>query len=72
MITRRFLPQWAAAATAYSAPGFQAAHAENAPGVTNTEIRPPVVRGDTAPSAPTPAHGSPGASMPLPPDKDRR
>ena len=31
MITRRFLPQWAAAATAYSAPGFQAAHAENAP-----------------------------------------
>jgi hypothetical protein len=39
MITRRFLLQSAAAATAYSAPGFRAARAENAPGVTDTEIK---------------------------------
>src|SRR5580700_2415832 len=39
MITRRFLLQSAAAAAAYSAQGFRAARAENAPGVTNTEIK---------------------------------
>jgi branched-chain amino acid transport system substrate-binding protein len=39
MITRRFLLQSAAAATAYSAQGFRAAWAENAPGVTDTEIK---------------------------------
>jgi ABC-type branched-subunit amino acid transport system substrate-binding protein len=39
MITRRFLLQSAAAATAYSAQGFRAARAENAPGVTDTEIK---------------------------------
>ena len=39
MITRRFLLQSAAAAAAYSAQGFPAAQAENAPGVTDTEIK---------------------------------
>ena len=39
MITRRFLLQSAAAAAAYSAEGFRAAQAENAPGVTDTEIK---------------------------------
>jgi branched-chain amino acid transport system substrate-binding protein len=39
MITRRFLLQSAAAATAYSAQGFRAARAENARGVTDTEIK---------------------------------
>ena len=39
MITRRFLLQSAAAAAAYSAQGFPAARAENAPGVTDTEIK---------------------------------
>jgi branched-chain amino acid transport system substrate-binding protein len=39
MITRRFLLQSAAAAAAYSAQGFRAARAENAPGVTDTEIK---------------------------------
>jgi hypothetical protein len=34
--------------------------------------RPPVVRQDTAPPAPTPAQGSPAMSMPPLPDKDRR
>ena len=39
MITRRFLLQSAAAAAAYSAQGFRPARAENAPGVTDTEIK---------------------------------
>jgi branched-chain amino acid transport system substrate-binding protein len=39
MITRRFLLQSAAAAAAYSAQGFRAARAEDAPGVTDTEIK---------------------------------
>ena len=39
MITRRFLLQSAAAAAAYSAQGFRSARAENAPGVTDTEIK---------------------------------
>ena len=39
MITRRFLLQSAAATAAYSAQGFPAARAENAPGVTDTEIK---------------------------------
>jgi branched-chain amino acid transport system substrate-binding protein len=39
MITRRVLLQSAAAAAAYSAQGFRAARAENAPGVTDTEIK---------------------------------
>src|ERR1700722_209222 len=39
MITRRFLLQSASAAAAYSAQGFRAARAENAPGVTDTEIK---------------------------------
>ena len=39
MITRRFLLQSAAAAAAYSAQGFRAAQAENAPGVADTEIK---------------------------------
>jgi ABC-type branched-subunit amino acid transport system substrate-binding protein len=39
MITRRFLLQSAAAAAACSAQGFRAARAENAPGVTATEIK---------------------------------
>jgi branched-chain amino acid transport system substrate-binding protein len=40
MIARRFLLQSAAAAAAaYSAQGFRAARAENAPGVTDTEIK---------------------------------
>jgi branched-chain amino acid transport system substrate-binding protein len=39
MITRRFLLHSAAAAAAYSAEAFQAAWAENAPGVTDTEIK---------------------------------
>jgi branched-chain amino acid transport system substrate-binding protein len=39
MITRRFLLQSAAAAAAYSAQGLSVARAENAPGVTDTEIK---------------------------------
>ncbi len=39
MITRRFLLQSAAAAAAYSAQGFGVARAENAPGVTDMEIK---------------------------------
>jgi branched-chain amino acid transport system substrate-binding protein len=39
MITRRFLLQSAAAAAAFAAEGFPAAKAENAPGVTDTEIK---------------------------------
>jgi branched-chain amino acid transport system substrate-binding protein len=39
MITRRFLLQSAAAAAAYSAQGCPVARAENAPGVTDTEIK---------------------------------
>jgi branched-chain amino acid transport system substrate-binding protein len=39
MITRRFLLHSAAAAAAYSAQGFRPARAENAPGVTDTEIK---------------------------------
>jgi branched-chain amino acid transport system substrate-binding protein len=39
MLTRRFLLQSAAAAAAYSAQGFRTARAENAPGVTDTEIK---------------------------------
>ena len=39
MVTRRFLLESAAAAAAYSAQGFRGARAENAPGVTDTEIK---------------------------------
>ena len=39
MITRRFLLQSATAAAAYSARGSRTARAENAPGVTDTEIK---------------------------------
>ena len=39
MITRRFLLQSSAAAVAFAAQGFRAARAENAPGVTDTEIK---------------------------------
>ena len=39
MITRRFLLQSAAAAAAYSAQSARSARAENAPGVTDTEIK---------------------------------
>jgi branched-chain amino acid transport system substrate-binding protein len=39
MITRRVLLQSAAAAAAYSARGSRAARAENAPGVSDTEIK---------------------------------
>ena len=39
MVTRRFLLQSAAAAAPYSAQGFRGAQAENAPGVTDTEIK---------------------------------
>jgi branched-chain amino acid transport system substrate-binding protein len=39
MITRRFLLQSSAASAAYLAPGVWPAHAENAPGVTDTEIK---------------------------------
>jgi branched-chain amino acid transport system substrate-binding protein len=54
MITRRFLLQSAAAAAAYSAQGFRAARAENAPGVTDTEIK----IGQTMPySGPASAYG---------------
>jgi branched-chain amino acid transport system substrate-binding protein len=54
MITRRFLLQSAAAAAAYSAQGFPAARAENAPGVTDTEIK----IGQTMPySGPASAYG---------------
>jgi branched-chain amino acid transport system substrate-binding protein len=53
MITRRFLLQSAAAA-AYSAQGFRPARAENAPGVTDTEIK----NGQTMPySGPLSAYG---------------
>ena len=54
MITRRFLLQSAAAAAAYSAQGFRAARAENAAGVTDTEIK----IGQTMPySGPASAYG---------------
>jgi branched-chain amino acid transport system substrate-binding protein len=54
MITRRFLLQSAAAAAAYSAQGFRVARAENAPGVTDTEIK----IGQTMPySGPASAYG---------------
>ena len=54
MITRRFLLQSAAAAAAYSAQAFRAARAENAPGVTDTEIK----VGNTIPySGPASAYG---------------
>ena len=54
MITRRFLLQSAAAAAAYSAQGFRPARAENAPGVTDTEIK----IGQTMPySGPASAYG---------------
>ncbi len=54
MITRRFLLQSAAAVAAYSAQGFGAARAENAPGVTDTEIK----IGQTMPySGPVSAYG---------------
>jgi branched-chain amino acid transport system substrate-binding protein len=54
MITRRFLLQSAAAAAAYSAQGLPAARAENAPGVTDTEIK----IGQTMPySGPLSAYG---------------
>ena len=56
MITRRFLLQSAAAA-AYSAQGFRGARAENAPGVTDTEIK----IGQTIPySGPASAFGAIG------------
>jgi branched-chain amino acid transport system substrate-binding protein len=54
MITRRFVLQSAAAAVAFAAEGFPAAKAENAPGVTDTEIK----VGQTAPySGPASAYG---------------
>ena len=54
MITRRFLLQSAAAAVAYSAPRARLARAENAPGVTDTEIK----IGQTMPySGPVSAYG---------------
>jgi branched-chain amino acid transport system substrate-binding protein len=54
MITRRFLLQSAATAAAYSVQGFGAARAENAPGVTDTEIK----IGQTMPySGPVSAYG---------------
>jgi branched-chain amino acid transport system substrate-binding protein len=54
MITRRFLLQSAAAAAAYSAQGFRAARAENAPGVSDAEIK----IGQTMPySGPVSAYG---------------
>jgi branched-chain amino acid transport system substrate-binding protein len=54
MITRRFLLQSAAAAAAYSAQGFRSARADNAPGVTDTEIK----IGQTMPySGPASAYG---------------
>jgi branched-chain amino acid transport system substrate-binding protein len=54
MITRRFLLQSAAAAAAYLAQGFRPAHAENAPGVTDAEIK----IGQTMPySGPASAYG---------------
>jgi branched-chain amino acid transport system substrate-binding protein len=54
MITRRFLLQSAAVAAAYSAQGFRPARAENAPGVTDTEIK----IGQTMPySGPASAYG---------------
>ena len=57
MITRRFLLQSAAATAAYSAPGFRPARAENAPGVTDTEIK----IGQTIPySGPASAFGAIG------------
>jgi branched-chain amino acid transport system substrate-binding protein len=54
MITRRFLLQSAAAAAAYSAQGVRPGRAENAPGVTDTEIK----IGQTMPySGPASAYG---------------
>src|ERR1700691_5673666 len=54
MITRRFLLQSAAAAAAYSAQGCGAARAENAPGVSDAEIK----IGQTMPySGPVSAYG---------------
>jgi branched-chain amino acid transport system substrate-binding protein len=57
MITRRFLLQSAAAVAAYSTQAFRAARAENAPGVTDTEIK----IGQTMPySGPASAYGVTG------------
>jgi branched-chain amino acid transport system substrate-binding protein len=57
MITRRLLLRSAAAAAACSAQGFRAARAENAPGVTDTEIK----IGQTIPySGPASAFGAIG------------
>jgi branched-chain amino acid transport system substrate-binding protein len=57
MITRRVLLQSAAVAAAYSAQGFLPARAENAPGVTDTEIK----IGQTMPySGPASAYGTIG------------
>src|SRR6202161_427372 len=54
MITRRVLLQSAAPAAAYSARGSRTARAENAPGVTDTEIK----IGQTIPySGPSSAYG---------------
>jgi branched-chain amino acid transport system substrate-binding protein len=54
MITRRFLLQSAAAAAAYFAEAFRAARAENAPGITESEIK----IGQTMPySGPASAYG---------------
>ena len=54
MISRRFLLQSAAAAAAFAAPRVRAARAENAPGVTDTEIK----IGQTMPySGPVSAYG---------------
>ena len=54
MLTRRFLLQSAAAAVPFCAQGFRAARAENAPGVTDTEIK----IGQTMPySGPASAYG---------------
>jgi branched-chain amino acid transport system substrate-binding protein len=54
MISRRSLLQSAAAAAAFAAPGLRAARAENAPGVTDTQIK----IGQTLPySGPASAYG---------------
>src|SRR6516164_3951613 len=54
MVTRRFLLQSAAAAAAFAPEGFPAVRAENAPGITDTEIK----IGQTMPySGPASAYG---------------
>ena len=54
MISRRIFLQSSAAAAAYCAQGFRIARAENAPGVTDTEIK----IGQTMPySGPVSAYG---------------